>query len=133
MKLTWALKIIQFHHRWQVPFPNAHSIKLLLIPFVSIWSILFWGFFLAKFSKSAKKVSKWPKSVFSWFSSCQIPKKKIFWKYAKFPYWVLECSHKCGEYLNFLLKYPVYSQISLNCLMEDCHFSYIAKKEKKTP
>ncbi len=31
----------------------------------------------------------------------------------------------------FLLKYLVYSQIWLHCLTEDCHFSYITKKEKE--
>ncbi len=49
-------------------------------------------------------------------------KKKVFWIFYiyihRFLYHVLACSQKCEGLMNFLLSYPVYSQIWLNSTMD---------------
>jgi len=72
--------------------------------------------------------------VFSSFLVAKFFNFKI--KYCKrfpyFGYW--NVAKKCEEILNFfLLSYPVYSQIWLNFIVDDCQFSCITntKKEKE--
>jgi hypothetical protein len=59
--------------------------------------------------------------------------KIFFLKIARFLYSVLTfCSQKCEGYLNiFLLSFLVCSQIWLNFLMDNRHFSHITKMKKK--
>jgi hypothetical protein len=52
-------------------------------------------------------------------------------KFTRFLYWVLAKNVEDAE--TFLLSYPIiYSQIWLNCLLDDCHFSYVTKMKTKT-
>ncbi len=71
------------------------------------------------------------KYVIIWFSNYQIftvPIENIF----RFLYWVLACSQKCEEILNFSTFISCYSQIWLSCMMDDRQFSYITNMKEKT-
>jgi hypothetical protein len=57
-----------------------------------------------------------------------------FFFFPKSPDNFKECSQEYGRilYFIFLLSYLVYSQIWLNCFLDDHHFGYITKSLKET-